>query len=1021
MPPDRIVQLMPKRCPKCGATNEDAALSCRECGSSLPRQGARSGQSLALDGQTSGATPSLVAGRYRLLQKLIQRRTSALFKAWDEQAGSPVALKLLETTGLVTPAEKRLSLSEFRREAKQLQAIRHPNLVQVLDFWVERDTAYVVMPWVQGRTLLALHQEGPIGTGRVRAIGAQIADALAFLHGQPSPIIMRDLKMSHVMLDEEGHAVLLDLGLTRFFRPGQSRGAANRGTAPYEAPEQAEFGIATPLSDIYALGTLLLVLAEGAGGNKATVDPALRQVLARARQLDPEKRYKDMAALRQALQGGVPLPVQTLRAEQPPPSLTVLTKCLRIMRRPGKVQAQYRLRLRNDGAQAATASIKPAVSWLAASRREITLAPGTEGQVLVKADLAQAPLGVMSVPQAILVESGSRAWVAVQFEEAEPALELVQTVLDFGQVGDQLATQTLVMRNVGGGSLVVVATTPHNWLRLQGGGRLEIAAGQQAQLTVELNPQRAPAEGDVPNAISIDSDQHQTWVGVRFNRGRPQLSVEPAALDFGAVRSLQSLTARLLVRNLGTGPLAAKVRSGHEALSVPATALSVSPAHQVVLAVTLNPSKLQPGEHLLDGVLLSGNGGSLVVPVHVSILRPLLAASDTRLEFGPLPPENIAAASQTLLLSNRGNAPLMFRVQPLVPWLQAWPSEARLEPSASTILEVHLLPASLTSPGLYESSEALRVESDGGSIEIGASVSVVKPVMSLEPLSLDFGVVPEGGVSERQLSVSNVGTGRLLWEASTEAAWLEIQPRSGALQPGERVAILTRAYALGLAKEAHEGRATIRVSGPSGTISVNASVAVSRPTLVAEPLVELGRSLDFTPVTAPLLIFNRGAGLLTGSASSALPWITVQPSQFSVPTGGSLALQVSATPPPDSRPNVRLPGAILIESNAGRAEVEVRLEVLARPRLQAAPDRLVLRAAEEGSIVVRNEGLGVASARVTTSHDWLQVKPRQLTIRPGQRAKLSVTVLATETSKPCQGAVVVSAADQTIQVDVEAV
>ena len=1002
------------RCMHCGADASAGVRVCPACQKPLR----------AIASDASGATPMVLAGRYRILVKVAQRRASTVYKARDEQTGATVAVKRLDTVALVKAADRRQAIEEFRREAKRLALVRHPNLVSVLDYFIDRETCYVVMSWAAGTVLRDLHSQGALSESKIRAIGAQIADALHTLHQLQPPLVFRDLKMSHVVVGDDGKVTLLDLGLPRFFKAGQASGAAERGTAPYEAPEQVGHSFASPQSDIYALGTMILALAMGPQGSesKSTISPHLRQIIAQARQKEANKRFPDASAMRDALQAGVPLPADELApvvgaVSLAQPKLSLLTKALRVVRQSPKKQLLYRLRIANESGESVRATVKSAVPWLVPRQTELELAPGIS-QLQVVADPEAIPRQATTVSRAILIDAGNRLWVAAEVIEPEPKLELEEGWLDFGEVGSRAPVLSLHVRNVGGGSLAVRLSAAHEWLHLPLVA-FTLAGGQTAEVPVELDLAKAPAGGEYPRAITVDSDYGQAWAGVRFWRGRPVMAVEPRMLDFGAVHGANELP--LAVTNTGSGALSFKIRVGSEAIGVtPATAM-VPPKHKANLKVTLNQQALPPGALTLDsGVHISSNAGELDIPVRATVQRPLLAVSERSLDFGSLDMDEIAKATLPLVISNRGNQPLSWRIEPFVPWLQVWPSEAKLDSGGNVLVTVSLAAEALGQPGRQEAKPALVVHGDGGAVAIAASLVLVKPLLAVEPSSLDFGMIAEGGVSERQISLRNVGSGVLTWSAHTNATWVEVSPDAGDCGEGRSVTVIVRAYALGLPKGAGEGHAQIEFRGQHNSASVAAAVAVSRPELVVEPQLALGRSVDLAPVAGRLIVFNRGVGELVGTVSPALPWLSVEPMNLSIPSGSSFAVKVVATPPGDSLAGaMRLPQAIAIRTNAGEAEVEVEIELAFEPVIEVIPDRLVLKAGSEGTIIVRNSGRGLFKGSVSSTAPWLTVKPSILTIKPGHRARVGVAVSQEAAlERPLQGEAVVSMGELRSRIEV---
>lgn len=183
-------------------------------------------------------------------------RLGRLVDAFDDlPAGTRVAVK--ELVGPGAPAD---AAEAIRREAAAGRAVRHPNLVRVLYGGEDERVPYLVMPFVPGETLAEVLVRGRPPEPQVRAIGQQLASALAAFHA--AGWRHGDVKPENVRLDERGNAVLLDLG---FARPAGGTGCdePRPGSLLYLAPELARGAAHTPASDVFALGVVLHQLATG--------------------------------------------------------------------------------------------------------------------------------------------------------------------------------------------------------------------------------------------------------------------------------------------------------------------------------------------------------------------------------------------------------------------------------------------------------------------------------------------------------------------------------------------------------------------------------------------------------------------------------------------------------------------------------------------------------------------------------------------------------------------------------------
>jgi serine/threonine protein kinase len=185
--------------------------------------------------------------------------------------GRIVAVKDMTEEGL-SPQEIAEAATAFQQEAHLLAGLHHPNLPAIHDHFTDGGRWYLVMDFIEGQTLeeyLQHHGTPGLPVAEVLRLADQICAVLQYLHAYSPPIIFRDLKPSNIMLTPSGHLYLIDFGIARIFKPGQTRDTMPIGTEGYAAPEQYGKTQTTVRSDIYSFGVILHQLLTG-------IDPAVK-------------------------------------------------------------------------------------------------------------------------------------------------------------------------------------------------------------------------------------------------------------------------------------------------------------------------------------------------------------------------------------------------------------------------------------------------------------------------------------------------------------------------------------------------------------------------------------------------------------------------------------------------------------------------------------------------------------------------------------------------------------------------
>lgn len=204
--------------------------------------------------------PDECFGRFRILRQLGRGGMGIVYLAHDPHLDRHVALKIPK---LGDELDETV-LPRFRREAQAAGKLRHPHICPVYDVGEIDGTYYLALAYIEGQTLSEVLRDGPLPATRAAEIIRQVALALEVAHA--AGIVHRDLKPANIMLDPQGQPVVMDFGLARRERVGETPltiAGDIMGTPAYMPPEQARGEIVGPAGDVYSLGATLYHLLTG--------------------------------------------------------------------------------------------------------------------------------------------------------------------------------------------------------------------------------------------------------------------------------------------------------------------------------------------------------------------------------------------------------------------------------------------------------------------------------------------------------------------------------------------------------------------------------------------------------------------------------------------------------------------------------------------------------------------------------------------------------------------------------------
>ncbi len=272
-------------------------------------------------------------GPYEIQAMLGVGGMGQVYRARDPRLEREVAVKVLTDALAKEPGY----LERFRREARAVAKLNHPNIVQVYDFGEQGDLTYLVMPLITGGTLREyLAQRRVVPLAEAVSIIEQVAGALQYAHERG--LIHRDVKPANILLSAEGRALLSDFGIVRLVQKDDTSATLTRigsfvGSPEYAAPEMVVGEAIDHRVDVYALGVILFQMLTGqlpfSGSTPVSlmmmqaqqppptprsinpdIPPAVEAVILKALAKKPDERFQSVAEF-----------MATLRAASAAPSV----------------------------------------------------------------------------------------------------------------------------------------------------------------------------------------------------------------------------------------------------------------------------------------------------------------------------------------------------------------------------------------------------------------------------------------------------------------------------------------------------------------------------------------------------------------------------------------------------------------------------------------------------------------------------------------------------------------------------
>ncbi len=251
---------------------------------------------------------SLIDEKYEIVKQIGRGGMSVVYLAVDRRLKKRWAVKEIQKCR--DGEEDGIVINSLLTEAEIMKRLDHPALPRIVDIIEDPENIWVVMDYIEGRSLdRILEEQGPLPEAAVLNWAKQICEALLYLHSRKPPIIYRDMKPANVMLGPEGNIRIIDFGIAREYKEKGRTDTTVLGTRGYASPEHYGSRQTDARSDIYTLGMTLHHLLTGANPRapgyvyhpvrywNPVLSPGIESVINRCTALDPDARYPDCRAL----------------------------------------------------------------------------------------------------------------------------------------------------------------------------------------------------------------------------------------------------------------------------------------------------------------------------------------------------------------------------------------------------------------------------------------------------------------------------------------------------------------------------------------------------------------------------------------------------------------------------------------------------------------------------------------------------------------------------------------------------
>ena len=601
----------------------------------------------------------------------------------------------------------------------------------------------------------------------------------------------------------------------------------------------------------------------------------------------------------------------------------------------GEVQPGEKARstvvIRNEGGGVLSGRISNTVPWLHAHPTHFRCPAGSTALIDVELRTDLLPLGSTVQNSALIVDSDhGQGRIEVRATRVQPRLKLLPDMLDFGTIAPVYRiSQTLRVTNGGTGPLEGTVSSQVDWLTVEQPA-FDCRPKETALITVWADPTSLPGgQTEIPEALVIDSNGGYRTLAIRLAVRRPRLHVDRWPLDFGTLLPGQEGVLSLSVSNQGVTPLHVELVSRMPWLTVEPTQITCAGREDVEIRLTLRTPTSTQGKALrVDRALyLASDGGVANLDLRADIVSPRLEVDPHHLDFGLIGPSEVVRGQ--LRLRNVGSGTLEWRLEGEFTWLEVFPHQGTCTPGEAATVEVNGFALALPE-GTTSAQALLRIESNGGQLEVPISVVIAAPTLAVLPLVLDLGSSENYAPLQEVLRITNHGGGHLRGEVDSQMAWLRVEPTAFDCTTGSVAKVTVSADPQGLPEGETVVPEALVVTSNGGQESVDVRLEIVLRSILEVIPAALTFSVSRTETESvlteslsleqELILANQGYGAPRVRFQPTVEWLTTDRGSATLRHGRRVRVKVSL-----NVPGWREAGA----ESADRVGQEVRLDIRA--------------------------------------------------------------------------------------------